>query len=1088
VLYTPNAKPMNRRTFLRLLVSAVFFLFPFQSFAQEISPKLYQGMRWRMIGPFRGGRSVAVTGVRGQCDVYYFGAVGGGVWKTTNGGLTWQPISDSLPIGGIGALAVAPSDPNVIYIGTGEADIRSDLSIGGGAYKSSDGGHTWTSLGLQETRQIGRILVDPRDANTLFVAALGHAYGPNPDRGVYRSTDGGKTWQKVLFKNANTGAVDLAFDPDDPHTIYAALWNAHRPPWSQYPPIGGPGSGVYKSVDGGSNWSQINGTGLPTGDWGRVGIAVAKREGGNRIYALIEAKDQSGLYRSDDGGKSWRRVNSDSRIHGREWYFSGVTVDPRNPDVVYLPNVSLYRSTDGGQTIEPIKGAPGGDDYHFMWVDPDDSSRMAVASDQGTVISTDGGKSWSSWYNQPTAQLYHVSVDNDFPYHVYGAQQDSGTAGTTSRGDYGQITFRDWAPVGGGESGYIVVDPNDANTIYAGSVYGELHRFDRRTGQSHVISPLVIGNFGAPISKAKYRFTWTSPLAFSTKQPGVLYMGSQYLLKTVDRGLSWQPISPDLTGADPKTANATGPVTVDNAKARGYGVIYTVAPSSVDAGTIWTGSDSGAIFITRDGGKNWSNVTPQGLADWSKISILDASPFDAGTAYAAVDCHRLDDYTPYIYRTHDFGKSWTKISNGIAAPAYVHAVREDPKRKGLLYAGTETGIYVSFDDGDHWQPLQLNLPAAPVHDLVVKDNDLVIATHGRSFWILDNLAPLREITPEIAGSNVHLFKPETAIRIRRNINEDTPLPPETPAGKNPPTGAIIDYYLASAPDGEVTLEILDRTNQVVRRYSSSDKPAPHDPAPPFPHYWFQTEEPLGKAAGMNRFVWDFRYARPRTTGHRYSMATVYGENDPTLPEGVLALPGDYQARLTVNGKSYTQAFTVVMDPRVKTSAEELAKQFEAEKQISSAIERNASALSAAQNLRDQLKPLRQQASDRSQTQNIVNNIDALDRKIVSLAGGEQRRSDQTDASPNPTLTRINGSLATLLTVVDSADAPPSTQAMQAFEDTQKSLDQLLATWQQIQQKELAQLNQLLRRAGLTAISINNASQERLPNTGDGENY
>jgi photosystem II stability/assembly factor-like uncharacterized protein len=1078
---------MNGPTFLRLPVLALFFLFNFQSLAQEISPKLYQGMRWRMIGPFRGGRSVAVSGVRGQRDLYYFGAVGGGVWKTTNGGLTWQPIADSLPIGGIGALAVAPSDPNIIYIGTGEADIRSDLAIGGGVYKSADGGHTWTSLGLQETRQIGRILVDPKDANTVFVAALGHAYGPNPDRGVYRSSDGGGTWQKVLFKDANTGAVDLAFDPDDSRMIYAALWNAHRPPWSQYPPIGGQGSGLYKSVDGGSNWSQITGSGLPTGDWGRVGIAVAKRDGGNRIYALIEAKEQSGLYRSDDGGKAWRRVNSDSRIHGREWYFSGVAVDPHNPDVVYLPNVSLYRSTDGGQTIEAIKGAPGGDDYHFLWIDPDDSNRMAVASDQGTVISIDGGKSWSSWYNQPTAQFYHVSVDNDFPYHVYGAQQDSGTAGTTSRSDYGQITFRDWEPVGGGESGYIVVDPNDANTIYAGSTYGEMHRFDRRTGQSQVISPLAISNFGMPISKAKYRFTWTSPLAFSPKEPGVLYMGSQYLLKTADRGLGWQPISPDLTGSDPQSANATGPVTVENAKARGYGVIYTIAPSPLDAGTIWTGSDTGVISITRDGGKSWSNVTPQGLADWSKISILDASHFDAGMAYAAVDRHRLDDYAAYIYRTRDFGKSWTKISNGIAAPAYVHAVREDPKRKGLLYAGTETGVYVSFDDGDHWQPLQLNLPAAPVHDLVVKDNDLVIATHGRSFWILDNLAPLREITAEVAQSSVHLFKPETAVRIRRNINEDTPLPPETPAGKNPPTGAIIDYYLAAAPEGEVTLEILNGDGKLVRRYSNNDKSAPRDPAPPFPNYWFQPEEPLRKAAGMNRFVWDLRYSKPRTTGHRYSMATVFGENDPTLPEGVLALPGDYQVRLTVNGKIYMQPFRVVMDPRVKTSTEELAKQFDAEKQISSAIEQNAAALSATQSVRDQLKSLRQQASERTQGQNIIANIDTFDRKIVSLKGSEQRRADETATTTNPTLTRLNATLGTLLTVVDSADAPPSKQAMQAFEDTQKSLDQLLAAWQQIQQKELPQLNQLLRRAGLAAILIKDASQGELTNAGDGEN-
>ncbi|HET7750464.1 MAG TPA: hypothetical protein VFK81_13845, partial [Terriglobales bacterium] len=786
--------------------------------AQGVDPSLYAGLRWRCIGPFRGGRALAAAGVPGEPETFYFGAVGGGVWKTTDMGRVWKPIFDAAPIASIGALAVAPSNPSVIYVGTGEADMRSDISFGDGVYKSTDAGKTWRNVGLRETRHIGRIVVDSHNPDIVLVAALGRAYGPNPERGVFRSTDGGQTWQKVLYKDENTGAVDLAFDPDNSQTVFASLWRTRRPPWSTYAPLGGPGSGLYKSTDGGSTWTEISGHGLPSGELGRIGVAVAAGTHGPRVYAVVDAKQNGGLYRSDDGGANWMLMSTDRRIHQRGWYFGTVTADPLDPNRVYIPNVSLYRSTDGGKTFTSIKGAPGGDDYHLLWVDPGDWRRMIVASDQGTTISLDYGQTWSSWFNQPTAQFYHVATDNQFPYKVYGAQQDSGTAGTLSRSDYGQITFRDWRPVGGDEGGYIVPDPSDPNFVYAGGTLGELHRFSWNTGESQDISPWPSVSFGTEISGRKYRFTWTSPIVFSPQDPQTLYMGAQMLLQTRDRGMSWQAISPDLTGADAGVTGAQGPLAVSNAMQRGYGVIYTIAPSPTNPGLIWVGTDTGLIQLTRNGAKTWENVTPKGLAPWSKISLIDASRFDAGTAYAAVDRHRVDDFRPYIYRTHDYGKTWTQISNGIADTAYVHAMREDPDRKDLLFAGTETGVYVSLDDGGHWQPLQLNLPVAPIHDLVVHGDDLVVATHGRSFWILDDIAPLRQLSPDVASADAHLFRPAVALRVRGNQNRDTPLPPETPAGQNPPEGAIFDYYLKAAAAAPVVLEIADAQGNAVRRF------------------------------------------------------------------------------------------------------------------------------------------------------------------------------------------------------------------------------------------------------------------------------
>src|SRR5215813_9439438 len=937
VLY--NACPMPKpRALARISISFALILtaaLPSTASAQQVDPSLYSGLRWRMIGPFRGGRSNAVSGIQGQPNVYYFGSVGGGVWKSTNGGETWEPIFDSQPIASIGALAIAASDPNVIYVGTGEADFRSDLTYGNGMYKSSDGGKTWSHIGMTDSRHIARIFVDPRDPNTVLVAALGHAYGPNAERGIFRSTDGGAHWQKVLYKDENVGAIDLAADPDNPQTIYAALLHDQRPPWSIYAPTTNSGV-IYKSADGGATWKQISGGGLPGGDWGRVGLAVSKGTRGQRVYALIDTKD-GGLFRSDDAGQTWVLAGADPRIRGRLWYFGEVVADPKDPDTVYLPNVSIYRSTDAGKTFTAIKGAPGGDDYHAMWIDPSNPQRIFFGSDQGVGVSVDGGKSWSSWFNQPTAQFYHVAVDNQFPYHVYGAQQDSGSVDTSSRGNDGSITFRDWHPSGAGESGYIAPDPTDPNITYGGSTGGELFRYDRRTGQQQIIAPAAVHSFGGDPTKAEYRFTWTSPLVFSPQDPHTLYFGAQYVLKSTNQGNSWERISPDLTGADPK-APREGPDTIANAIERGHGVVYTIAPSPLAAGQMWAGTDTGLIHLTRDGGKNWIDVTPSGLPAWSKISLIDASHFDAGSAYAAVDRHRLDDISPHLYRTHDFGKTWSKITTGLPNGAYVRAVRADPVRKGLLFAGTELGVYFSLDDGDYWQPLLLNMPATPVHDLVIKDNDLVAATHGRSFWILDDISPLRQISSDVASARAYLFKPAPAMRIRASTNHDTPLTPEVPAGENPPLGATLYYYLRSPAQGEVRLEILDSRGQVVRAYSSADKALSPSTPPPFPTYWFRFPEPLATSAGTHRFVWDVRYAAPHVANRGYSMSTVFGRSVPVEPEGPQALPGSYQVRLTVEGKSYTQPFTLTMDPRVQVSARDLEKQFALEKSLVQGIE------------------------------------------------------------------------------------------------------------------------------------------------------
>jgi photosystem II stability/assembly factor-like uncharacterized protein len=1014
---------------------------------------LYDGLRWRLIGPFRGGRAVTATGVPGDPNTFYFGAVGGGIWKTTDGGMVWTPIFDDQHVASIGAIAVAPSDPNIIYAGTGEADIRSSLSSGDGVYKSTDAGKSWRNIGLHDSKQIARILVDPKNPEIVYVAVLGHAYGPNAERGVFRSHDGGQSWHKVLDKGPDVGAADLAFEPENPQVIYATTWQARRSPWSQYPPLEPLGGALFKSTDAGEHWSQISGHGLPPGGWKRSGVAVAAKTAGKRVYVLIDFGSGIGLYRSDDSGANWTRTSDDSRIDGRSWYFSGVTVDPNNPEIVYLPNTGIYRSADGGKTFTVFKGAPGGDDYHFLWIDPNDSRRMIQASDQGACITVDGGNTWGSWYNQPTAQFYHVITDNKFPYNVYGSQQDSGTVALPSRTDHGFVTEYDRFNVGDAESGYITIDPKDPDISYVSNTYGGLKRFDRRTSQGQIITPWPAPAFGGDISQRKYRFPWTAPLVFSPVDHA-LYYGSQYVLKTSDGGLNWQEISPDLTGADKNTLN--GEVTVENAKLRGYGVVYSIAPSPSVASEIWAGSDTGLIHLTRDGGKTWSNVTPPGLSDWSKITHIEASRFHAGTAFAAVDRHRLDDYHPYLFRTRDYGKTWTKIINGIGDDASLNAIREDPERSGLLYAATEYGAYVSFDEGDRWQSLQLNLPPGSVRDLVIHENDLVAATFGRGFWILDDIAPLRQIDSKVASSSVFLYKPAAAIRMNRESFQGTPLPPEIPKTPNPPDGAILDYYLKSAAS-EVTLEILDSKNQIVRRYSSNETPSPSKRRQVVADIWVVSPPRLTAHAGMNRFVWDLRY----------SIAAAAGEADDEYgmaAQGPQVLPGTYQVRLTVAGKQYSEPLIVVLDPRSTGTPADLAQQRDLAVKVAQQMAVCVQLTRQGAELRKQLADVKKTISDAA----LVSQIAAVEGdadKIFGASGGwDTNNSGSGIGAVLLDLAAVNG-------VVDSADRTPPAPANALYEQASAALASHLAAWEALKNGKLGDLNRALREKKLKEIDL-----------------
>jgi photosystem II stability/assembly factor-like uncharacterized protein len=940
-------------------------------------------MRWRMIGPHRASRSKAIAGIPEQPHTFYMGVVNGGVWKTTDAGRIWTPIFDEQPTGSIGSIAIAPSNPNVIYVGTGEGQQRPDLATGDGMYKSTDAGRTWTHLGLRDTQQIAHVIVDPKNSDRLFVAALGHPYGPNEERGIFRSTDGGRTFEKVLYKDENTGGSDVTFAPDNADVVYATLWEARQGPWENGA-FSGPGSGVFKSTDGGTTWKPLT-KGLPTweGDQlGRIGITVAPSLP-SRLFATVEARSTAGIYRSDDSGETWYRVNSDPRVIARPSDACEVRVHPTNPDIVFVPTIVAWKSVDGGKTFTAFRGAPGGDDYQKIWINPTMPDVMVMSSDQGVIVTLNGGESWSSWYNQPTAAFYHVTTDNAFPYRVCSGQQESGSVCISSRGDDGQITFREWHPVGVEEYGYVAPDPLDPDIVYGGKV----SRYDRRTGQEQNITP-------AALRTADYRVVRTMPVLFSPVNPRKLYFASNVLWQTTSGGQNWQRISPDLTRREWEVpANVGKYRDSEAAKPSQRGVIYTIAPSYRDENTIWVGSDDGLIHVTRDGGKSWNNMTPAGIVPWAKISLMDASHFDASTAYAAINTLRLDDLRPHIYRTRDGGKTWQHITTGIPDGGIINVVREDPQRRGLLFAGSEQAVYVSFDDGDHWQSLRLNMPPTSIRDLVIKDDDLVVGTHGRSFWILDDITPLRQMSAETLAADVHLFTPQSAWRFRWNKNTDTPLPPDEPAGENPPDGAVINYWLKSDARGLVTLEILDGSQTLVRRYASTDPADPLIEGRNTPDYWIRPYQPLSAKAGFHRFVWDVHHERPAVTSFSYPIAAIVN-NTPRTPLGSWVLPGNYTVRLTVGGKALTAPLIVRMDPRVKASAADLKTQYDASRSLDAALRRVNDALAA------------------------------------------KRGSQET-------LSRVQGQLIQLFALVEGSDAAPTTQAMTAVKDTLAAADAAL---------------------------------------------
>jgi photosystem II stability/assembly factor-like uncharacterized protein len=1046
----------------------------------------WKGLQYRLVGPYRGGRVVAVAGVVGQDNVYYFGAVAGGVWKTTDGGLVWKPVFDKQKEASpaIGAMAVSESDPNVIYVGTGEACIRGNIVGGNGVYKSIDAGKTWKFVGLPDTHAIGRLAVNPKNPDIAFVAALGHPFADNEDRGIFRTQDGGKTWQKVLYKDAKSGGIDVVFDPSDPNIVFAALWQARRTPWSL--DSGGPGGGLYRSIDGGMTWKQLKGHGLPEGVLGRIGVTVSGANP-NRVWAVVEA-EKGGIYRSDDGGDSWVLTTDDHRFRQRAWYYSHIFADPKSADTVYILNTAAYRSNDGGKTFTRLR-APHGDN-HALWIDPTNPKRLINGNDGGATISTDGGDTWTSQYNQPTAQFYHVTTDNRFPYYMYGAQQDNSTVAIASASAEGAIDRPDWYSVGGGESGYIAPDPTDPDIVYAGSYGGEITRYDHRTSEEQAINPWPVNPIGWAAGDVKHRFQWTEPIVFSPHDPKTMYFAGEVLFKTADAGMSWTIISPDLTRNDKsKQASSGGPITKDNTGVEVYDTIFSVVESPVQKDLIWAGTDDGLVQLTRDGGLHWEKVTPKAMPEWGTVSMIEASSQDAGTAYVAVERHKSDDFAPYVFKTTDFGKSWTKLVEGLPANNYVHAVRIDPRRANLLFAGTEQGVYISFDDGAHWKSLQLNLPVAPVNDLVIKNTDLVVATHGRSFWVLDDITPLEQYEESIAQQEAHLFTPAPA---NHTVFGGSFFRPSGSVGQNPPAGAVISYWLktslkkptkapaagaeGAAAKGEaaassdqkegdaseppkVTLEILDASGKVIRNYPKKEEPGDED------EEFFRRgkTEGLPVDAGLNRFVWDLRYEGATKVPH----APLWGGST----EGPEALPGMYQVRLTVLGKSYTAPLEIKADPRLKISQEDLGKQFDLLLKIRDKVTETDDTIIQIRDLREQINTMNTRLKNDPRAKAIADQGKALDKKMTEVEEAliQTKAKSGQDVLNFPV--RLNNHLVALSGVVGSADSAPTKQSYEVFEMLSKDLDEQMAKWKAILSTDLAAYNNLVKQQEVPALIL-----------------
>ena len=1039
-----------------------------------------------MIGPFRGGRTRAVAGVPSQPNIFYMAPVNGGVWRSDDYGRTWNPIFDDEPTQSIGAIAVAPSDPNVVYVGSGEGLVRPDLSVGNGIYKSVDAGKTWTHLGLDDAQQIPALAVDPRDPNRVFAAVLGHPYGPSAERGIYRSTDGGRTWQRVVSKDESTGGADIAIDPSNPDIVYASLWEAREGPWEDNNEFNGTSGGLFKSTDNGNTWHPLT-KGLPQ-DLSQIHIAIAPSDS-RRLYATIStASGALWVYRSDDAGESWSQITTDPRASGR---IGGgdlpiPKVDPKDRDLVYVASTVTFRSTDGGKTWSGFRGAPGGDDYQNLWINPNNGDIILLVSDQGAIVTVNRGQSWSSWYNQPTAQLYHAIADNEFPYHVCGGQQESGSVCISSRGNDGAITYRDWHPVGAIEYGYIAPDPLNPGIVY-GAGRNEVSKFYRSTGQVQNITPI-------PLRDPEYRTDRTEPIMFSPVDPHILYYAANVVFKTTDGGNSWQTISKDLTRENPGAPPSVGTLFPKGADKQ-RGVVYALAPSFKTTSTIWAGTDDGLLWITRDDGKNWDDITPKELTPWSKVTQISASHFDEQTAYVSVSRFRIDDSHPYIYRTHDGGKSWKLIVAGLPGFGAVDTVREDPVRKGLLFAGTENTVWVSFDDGDHWQSLQRNLPHTSMRDLWIHDDDLIVATHGRSFWILDDIAPLRETSASFKNS-VHLFTPAPAWRVQRDTYSDTPLPPDEPVGENPPDGAIIDYFLPTAASGPVALEILDAQGKLVRRFASDDKPDVTEEElqkQMIPLYWIRPERHLSADAGMHRWVWDLHHPPPVAAHHEFPISAI-PHDTPRYPLGPTVLPGAYSVRLTVEGKTQSAPLTIKMDPRVKTPPLGLEKKFQSETRLASILSESSQAVFQAGSLRDQLEKVDSKASsassngpdkgvDRDEKSNAAkpttlrkaetkDAIAAFQKKLTALLGGSG--SSEAADSQEVTLTSVNRQAGGLYGQVWQVDAEPTIPQQEAQTAIERTTADVLKRWNELKTTDLPALDRRLKEWKIPELRIDSS--------------
>lgn len=1052
---------MKRLNFLSLfLFIVVFFMcsgFSLQAQASQqvkgFDQNMYQAMRWRSIGPFRGGRVTAVAGIPGLRLTYYFGATGGGVWKSEDGGLNWTNISDGfLKTGSVGAIAVSEWDPNVVYVGMGEAPIRGNVSHGDGIYKSTDAGKTWVFLGLSESSQISRIRIHPKNPDLVYAAALGHVYGPNEERGVFRSKDGGKTWEKVLFRDSKTGAIDLVLDPLNPRTLYASLWEAGRTPYSLT--SGGPGSGLFKSTDGGDTWTELTRKrGLPGGVIGKIGVAASAARP-DRVWAIVEAQS-GGVFRSEDGGESWSNVNEDRSLRQRAWYYSRIYADPQSPDTVYVLNTGLYRSVDGGGTYTSLQPPHG--DNHDLWIDPLDPQRMINSNDGGANVSNNGGLSWTGQDNQPTAQFYHVITDNQFPYWVYGAQQDNSTVRIASRTSGGGIDKPDWYPVGGGESGHIAPRHDNPDIVYAGSYGGLITRWDYQTRQERIITAWPENPMGWGAGDTRYRFGWTAPIVVSRFDSDVLYHCAQVVFKTTNDGQSWDIISPDLTTNDKsRQQKSGGPITKDDTSVEYYCTIFALTESYQNPQILWVGSDDGLVHITKDSGQNWENITPQQMPKWSLISMIETSVFEEGTAYLAVDRHELDDFGPYIYKTDNFGKSWTQITNGLPKNSFIRVVRQDPKRKGLLYAGTETGVFVSFDDGANWQSLQLNLPVVPVHDMVVKEDDLVAATHGRSFWILDDLTPLQQITEEVAKMEAFLFKPRDAYRMGGGGRSGQNV------GQNPPGGSVIYFYLKEKPQGPVSLDLLDENGQTIQTVSSRAGAAQPTGQMGGRSGGFGSRR-LNAEAGMNQFVFDMRYPG----AERVPGAILWGGN----LNGPTAVPGHYQVRLTVGEKTLTQTWEWKKDPRLETTQEDFQEQFDLLIKIRDKITLVNSSINLLREVRSQIENLSTKIQNLEEGKGIVESVVSIKKKLKEIEDVLIQSKSKSGQDPLNYPILLDNKIAALAGIVARADARPTDQSYTLFDELSALADVQIKKLELVLETDLPELNKKVQDAGIPAVMI-----------------